>query len=422
MFNEVQSIVGKIVLYHKKEECSGCGACFNVCPKQAIEMKSDEYGIVYPIINNDLCTCCGFCKDACNFQSENVGNKVLEVFAAVSKDVNLIKKSASGGVFATIAQEVLSEGGMVYGCSLESVKEKQRAVHIRIECQEELWKLQGSKYMQSDTNDVFKQVEQDLKDERTVLFSGTPCQVAGLYGSLGNKPYHQLLTADLICHGVPSNQWFQSYLEVLEKRLKGEITNFIFRDKSKGWGKNARLEYRDSKKHVKKKNIPAMLSSYYHLFLKSEICRDSCYRCKYASETRSGDLSLGDYWGIQKEHPEYLVSQGGEMDDKTGISCLLVNTQQGYNILQKYGTKLVRLPSTFENVAKYNTQLVKACIKTEEREKIMELYRVQGYQAVERYFSKRLGKKRYIYLLKSMIPIQLKMLMKRYSSKYNLPV
>lgn len=354
----------EIKLFEDKKDCCACGACLNICPKQAITMQKDEYGFLYPQIDESKCIKCGLCLKICAFQNSELKNVPIKTYAAQSNNTDL-KESASGGIFASIATNVLREGGVVYGAAMEMENDKLTVRHIAVENDADLIKLQGSKYVQSSTEKVYQDVKKKLNDNRLVLFSGTPCQVDGLNSYLGKK-YENLITMDIICHGVPNNQMFQDYISLLEEKYKDKIIDFKFRDKTKGWGLTAK-GYTAI--------IPANVSSYYYMFLKSYINRDSCYSCKYACKNRCGDITIGDYWGIEKAHPEALKEDVCGLDYKKGISCLIVNTEQGIKFLKKYKSDLRLLNSCFERVGKYNKQLnYPSKVNFNHREKILNLY------------------------------------------------
>ena len=401
-----------IVLYDDEKDCCACGACMNICPKSAITMVEDDYGFVYPHINYDVCIKCGLCKKVCAFQNGQVSNNVLKSYAATSSNKEIIQKSASGGVFATIANSFLECGGAVYGCSMENTNGVLMPKHIKITSNDKLYKLQCSKYVQSDLTDCFKQIRDDLESGENVMFSGTPCQVASMYTFLENNKYDNFYTVDIICHGVPSANFFRGYIELLNRNVKGQITNFRFRDKSNGWGLQSAFDYVDHLGNNKSKLINSELSSYYKLFLNSSTYRESCYNCKYTNEHRAGDLTLGDYWGIQNKHPEYLVDNGADLDLKSGISCVLINTIQGQKLLKKYGAHLKLKETIFENIAEGNEQLNHPSFKPNVYNEIMEMYKNGNYDAVEKWFNKNLGIKKYIKILKD----KLKCILKKISS------
>lgn len=372
-------------LFENKSDCCGCGACMNICSKNAISMDKDEYGFIYPHINSNLCIQCGMCEKVCAYQNIKENNEPMSVYAAVTKNTDIMK-SASGGAFASIAAHILDNGGVVYGSSMETVSDNLLPMHIRVNNREELLKLMGSKYVQSNMGNTYLDIKKDLKSGKQVLFSGTPCQVASLKGFL-QKQYDNLYTVDIVCHGVPSSQLFQDYLSVFENKLDGKITEFLFRDKKVGWGLTAKVTYiRDNKERYKW--IPSGASSYYTAFLNSDIYRENCYSCKYAGKNRPGDLTVGDYWGIEKVHPEYLSKNDGFINVGKGSSCIIVNSQNGANLIDECIDYLTFKPSSYEKAAKENGQLTHPSVKGKNRDLILDSYKSGGYEAVEKMFRK----------------------------------
>ena len=316
-------------LFMNKKDCCGCAACVNICPKFAITMEKDEIGQYYPRINDTLCVDCGACKRVCDFQRKDenrFGHQVLSAYGAASKNESLIKKSASGGIFAQLASFFLETGGVVYGAAMLQ-DDKLWVKHIRVEDKAQLYLIQGSKYIQSDIGDTYQQVKQDLVKGRQVLFSGTPCQAAALRSFL-KQDYENLIVVDIVCHGVSTAQIFQDYISFLEKKKNIKITNFAFRDKSVGWGLDAKYEYLKKSK-LKTQRLYYKLSSFYNYYEKAAISRENCYHCKYACPSRIGDITLGDFWGVEKNQPGCLRENGGIFDEKKGISFCLVNSQRG---------------------------------------------------------------------------------------------
>lgn len=396
-----------IELYNNKTECCGCAACVNICPMNSIIMNTDENGFLYPEIDYSKCINCGKCKVVCAYKKEIENNSFeSEIYAAAAKDVELIKTSASGGVFATLARAILKKGGKVYGCAMNLRDGKLYPEHIRVDNIIDLKKLQGSKYVQSTMGNVFKLVRNDLDNNEYILFSGTPCQIDALKSFLGNMDCSRLLTVDIICHGTPNVKFFQDYLKVYEKKLKGSIVEFAFRDKTNTWSCNGKVKVQKKDKKIIEKKVNYALSSYYRMFLKGEIYRENCYSCKYATSSRVGDITIGDYWGIEKMHPEYMEENGGKLDKMLGISCVLINTQKGKIALENIGNELIELlPSQFELVSKNNKQLYMPMPMPKERSEIFKLYQEGDYAAVEKWFIQRLGFKRYIYMVWSKIPV-----------------
>lgn len=403
----------KIVLFTDKKDCCACGACVNICPKDAISMKEDEFGFLYPEIDHEKCIQCRSCLKVCAYQHQEVSNTIKDAYVALAKEKEISQKSASGGIFAAVAKEILNGGGVVFGCSFEQQSGIICAEHIMIERVEDLEKLQGSKYVQSFIGTAYQRVKQELEKGRLVLFSGTPCQIAALGSFLGKVEFQNLLTIDIICHGVPGAKFFESYIKEFEKNLGGKIIAFKFRDKTGGWGLKGSVEYINKRGIHKKKIVPVQLSSYYQLFLDSVIYRENCYSCKYAGPFRTGDITIGDYWGVEKEHPEYLLVNGGSMDQRENLSCVLVNTERGKKMLEKFGFSIQLQPSTFEKVARQNGQLRHPSHRSDKRAFILKTYKEGGYAAVDKWHYKRLGAKRYIYMLWNALPIRLRAFIKR---------
>lgn len=376
----------EIVLYKDKKDCCGCGGCATACPKEAITMKPDKIGMVYPEIDEEKCVCCGLCQRVCAFRQVPENNTTQVVYALTRKDKEKVKESASGGVFAAVAEQWIKQGGIVFGAALLPIGDTLKPCHIAARTEEELLPLLGSKYVQSDLGTTFCEARNLLENGKKVLFSGTPCQIAGLKKYL-KKDYEELLTIDLICHGVPSTAMFQEYIKVENRKLGGTIQDFRFRDKQNGWGLNAKIVYCvNGKQHFL--NIPSYKSSYYEMFLSGEIYRENCYSCPYANANHPADFTIGDYWGIEKEHPDYLQPQG-MLNQSDGISVMIVNTKKGIKMFERFKEDFWYYHSTFQNAAEHNEQLKQPSKSGPNREKILSLYSAKGYRAVDRWFWKR---------------------------------
>lgn len=388
------------ILFIEKYECCACSACINICSRRAVSMQEDEYGFFYPIIDEKKCIMCGKCKTVCAFQKSNIDNNPIKTFAAVANDDELVKKSASGGIYAAMAKKTLDDGGVAVGAVLEndfSVK------HELIDSKENLFQLQGSKYSQSNIGYNYKKVKERLIRGQKVLFSGTPCQVDGLNAYLGIK-FENLVTVDIICHGVPNNRMLQEYIEVLSDRLCGCVSNFLFRDKSIGWGINGSFII-----NGKKKKIWQSSSSYLYYFKKGWIYRESCYRCKYTCEHRPADITIGDYWGIEKQHPEYLRKNG--WNESKGISVVIANTEKGEIFLNSMDGAIEFKPSEFDKAASGNAQLKRPSTPGN-RDCILAIYKCGGWRALEKVFRKSIGLKYYSSQIKALIPARLKRIIK----------
>ena len=383
-----------------RENCCGCGSCVLVCPKHAITMEPRELGCLYPKINPELCVNCGLCARSCAYRSAEERNaNIISAYAAVSVDDVLLRKSASGGVFAVLAKQILREGGVVFGCALEKNDSGLKPVHIGIDEESQLHKLQGSKYVQSDLGNTFRQIRDLLALRRLVLFSGTPCQVDALKHFLANADVSRLFTIDIICHGVPSAELFGAYQTEM---AVGEIESFQFRDKTLGWGLNASYECTDRRGRRKKHLLSPGVSSYYSYFLQGETYRESCYTCRYANTARVGDITIGDFWGIEQEHPELLKENGGEIDTLKGVSCILVNTEKGRELLECCGEELQTEASRPEKVIKWNRQLRFPSKHTDIRRQLIETYRIRGYSGIESVFRRNLGIRYFVRKLRNL--------------------
>lgn len=396
----------KIILFNDKKECCDCTACKSICPKDAIYMYLDEYGFEYPKIDKKKCIECGLCKKVCSFQNVKETNNPIKTYVGVSNDENIILKSASGGAFAAIAQMYLENNGVVFGAAFD---DNLNPVHIGVSDIKLLYKLQGSKYVQSSIENTYKEAKKCLIEGKKVLFSGTPCQIAGLKGYL-MKEYENLLTIDIICHGVPSSKFFKDYLKVMEEKLGGKIKEFNFRDKSLGWGLNGSIIY-DNNGTLKKKKIYGSESSYYHYFLNSSCYRENCYICKYTCENRPADITIGDYWGIETAHPEILGK--GKIQEEKGVSVIVANTHKGKNEIEKCD-KFDKYSSDFSKARVKNEQLNTPSKKGQNYKQVMNEYKNNGYIAVDSLYNKEIGIKRYKNRVKSMIPTDIKRILKKY--------
>lgn len=403
------SISEKIILFEDKRDCCACGACENICPTGAITMQEDEYGFVYPHINENLCIKCRSCKRVCAYQNISEENVDKATYVAVTKNTDILK-SSSGGVFASIAIDTIRKGGFVCGAALEHENGTLVPKHIMVDNEKELIKLMGSKYVQSSIGTVYKDIKGKLISGKSVLFSGTPCQVAGLKAYLG-KDYENLFLIDIVCHGVPSATMFQDYLNVLTGKNK-KVIDFKFREKKYGWTHIGLAKIQDEKGKLREIPMRGEETSYYYMFFNLISLRDNCYYCKYACNKRPGDISVGDYWGIEKEHPELLLANGGSIDNTKGVSVIVANTIKGEKFIRSYNG-LEIFESEYKKAEKINHQLSNPAKLNELREYVLELYKNEGYQAVESWFKKKEGKKIFINKIKRKIPSKIKQNLKQ---------
>lgn len=301
-----------------KTQCCGCTACASICPKEAIAMVPDAMGFKYPEVNASKCIECGLCEKICAFndnydKSLNLHEPVI--YAARHKNIHEIETSRSGAAFIAISDYVLDNGGIVYGVGY---KDHFKVAHKRATTKEERNEFKGSKYVQSDLDGIFRQVKEDLKKGYTVLFSGTPCQTAGLNSYVGKKLRENLILIDIVCHGVPSPNIWKDYLTYFENKYKSKIIKVDFRDKSRiGWsGHIESFVFENGNK------IESII--FKDLFFKHLISRPSCSVCHFANFNRPSDFTIGDYWGWNR------ISNDFNSDNK-GCSLLFINTERGLN-------------------------------------------------------------------------------------------
>lgn len=304
-----------------KNECTGCFACYNICPKNAIEMIEDEYGYIYPHIIEEKCSKCNACNSVCINLRKNKFNVPSKCLAARVKDVDKLKKSTSGGIATILSEQILKLNGVVYGAAYTK---KCSVNHVRVDKIEELQRLQGSKYVHSYINDTYKNIKKDLLNNKKVLFIGTPCQVDGLKSYL-RKEYEGLYLVDIICHGVPSQKFLKEEVKRLINTL--DIDRVNFRDKSFN-------EFTFSLN--KEKNIlfyqEWAQSPFFYTFMKAITYRENCYSCPYAKKERLSDIMIGDFWGIGKDSKFYA-------ERKKGISVVFINSDKGnklFDLVEEY--------------------------------------------------------------------------------------
>ncbi len=383
------------ILELDKANCCGCGACVNICPKKAIKLKENSEGFLYPKIDETKCINCGLCKKCCPVINSDtiVENNFPKAFAA--KNLNKIdqKNSSSGGIFISIAKKIIELNGVVYGAAYNN---KFEVNNVRVCDEFELITLQGSKYVQSNMNNVFVKVKEDLDSNRYVLFSGTPCQVKSLKNFL-RKDYEKLLTCDLVCHGVPSQKIFKKYICYLEKKYHKKIKKYDFRNKEKkGWGLTSKIIFEDDTC----KYINSDFDPYYDNFLNATIYRESCYNCKFCNLKRCSDITLADYWGVLSFHPDFY--------DKDGVSLILVNTEKGENILKQLKTVEI-LKTDVEKAMLKNQNLKKPSNRPYIRDKIYDDIENDCY--IKNNLKYKINLKK---IIKPFIPTWLKKMIKKY--------
>ena len=313
-----------------KAKCCGCGACVNKCPRGCISIAYDDEGFMYPQVDLDSCVDCGICEKVCPILNVvNKERKPLEVYAAINENESIRIASSSGGLFTAFAEFVLQEGGIVLGAAFTK---DWKVAHECVDHLGSLSRLRGSKYIQSEIKKAYRQTEKELKEGELVLFTGTPCQIAGLRSYL-QRDYDSLLTIDILCHGVPSTRVFQEYIRELAKGDK--ISSINMRSKVRGW-KSYHLNINDY-------SVVWSSDIFMRAFIGNLILRPSCYECKFKTGRCGSDVSLGDFWGVKKCHKE--------LDDDKGLSLVLINTEKGRRLFESLG-------NVKETVVKYEESII----------------------------------------------------------------
>lgn len=336
----------------QKENCCGCSACIHVCKKQALMMLPDNEGFFYPILDMEKCVECGACEKVCPIRNteKTKNGEPFRVLAAQLKDIALLQQSSSGGVFSAIGVEIIRRSGVVYGASFNST---QKLSHLRVETIEGLEALRGSKYLQSNLSDCFISIKKDLKEGRWVYFVGTPCQVAGLKLFLRHE-YATLLTSDVVCHGTPSQAVFDCVIKQIEKRNKGIVQKYSFRDKSVlGWNcASSSSLIRNSKNGtIKVLQYSSAMRAYFKAFIGGHLMRYSCYQCPFTTEQRCSDITLADFWGLPRQQFKYF-------NVLKGVSLVMINTVNGESFWNDISKELVVRDENFENASKTNRNLL----------------------------------------------------------------
>ena len=310
-----------------RNKCTGCSACISVCPKGAVHMITAAGGFEYPSVDETICIQCGLCEKVCSIGKKLKKTQNKAVYASRAADEKVRSMGSSGGVFEIAARNIVDSGGSVYGAVFDP--ESKNVMHVS-NCDKGIEPLLRSKYVQSKMRTTYREVGERLERGDTVLFSGTPCQIRGLYGYLNAKGiYGDLTTMDFFCHGVPSPGIFKEYIEALEREHGSNVVNVTFREKEKGWRQqttrvyfsNGNILSFDSEKHF-----------YYYMFLNNYILRDSCYGCQeYCSHM--ADITMADYWDV-----------AAEKDDDQGMSLVLLNTEKGIKLWARIANEVVSEP------------------------------------------------------------------------------
>lgn len=329
-----------------KKDCCGCSACLNICPKKCIKMKADEEGFNYPYIyDEEICIECKLCEKICPILNNEEKNVTPQAYACKNIDKEIRKESSSGGVFTLIAELILNNNGIVFGATFD---ENFDVIHEEIQNKDDLHKLRGSKYSQSDLRDSYNKIKKYLDSNKLVLFSGTPCQVGGLYKFL-RKKYSNLYTVDVACHGVPSPEIFKKYKTYLEKKYNAKIIDFTFRSKEEGW---TNYKIKASFKNGQVFSEYGYENLYMKGFIKNLYIRPACIDCKFKNFSSGSDIMLADYWGYDSKFKKF--------DNNTGVSLVFTNSDNGRNLFNMIKKDIKLEETDIEHAIKYNPCIIES--------------------------------------------------------------
>lgn len=372
-----------MIILDNPSDCTGCTACECICPKNAITMTPDKLGFKYPTVNMDTCVECGLCQKVCpvrdKYDTSMTFNEPL-AFAARHKNQQELETSRSGGVFIAISDIILDNGGVVYGAGFDK---NFKVSHQRATTKEDRDRFKGSKYVESDVSGIFRKVKKDLADGLTVLFSGTPCQIAGVKSFIGKKLRQNLFLADIVCHGVPGPYVWEGYLEYLKKKERGKLSDVSFREKKTlGWDTHKESYTANGHKKLKR--------TYSDLFYDHIMLRHSCGRCHFCNTLRPSDITLGDFWGWEKAVPDFNT-------DNKGISLILINTPKGKELFDKAEKDLNKRTVNLKDCLQ--PPLVNPIKVSPKRLQFEEYFAKKGFESTAKHFSAlglRFIKKRFI--------------------------
>ncbi len=360
-------------MFKKPYDCCGCSACFAVCPKNCIKMKLSDDGFYTPYFNAKCCVDCNMCVDVCPLKHPQTNNAVPLAYGAITKDSTIRHHSSSGGLFTVLANEVIKLNGVVFGAIFN---EKFNVVHHKAETYDELKAFRGSKYVQCDTNNSFKEVKSLLENDRFVYFSGTPCQIAGLKAYL-KKDYDKLITQDIICHSTPSVGIWNIYMNSKEKEYGGKLVNVNFRVKDKGiHGYKLLMKFDNGKTYTCDNTDP-----YISAFLSGYSSNSACYNCHFKNLSRISDFTLGDFWGVEKLFPS--------LDDGGGVSLMLLHTEKAKKLFETIKDDIIFVETDPEAALKKNQMASKAIAKPYGRERFFRYVRKLGIEEAMTKASKR---------------------------------
>ena len=351
-----------------KKECCGCESCVNVCPVGCITSSNDDEGFFYPKINNDACIKCGLCNKSCPVINKTNNSNCLYSEVAYALNDTIRYNSASGGLFYSFAANIINKGGYVCGVLFD---DKIVAKHQLVDNLDDLRKLQGSKYVQSSKGEIYKKIKKLLNDNKIVLFSGTPCEVAALKTYL-NREYMNLYTIDILCHGVPSPKIFENYKMYLSDIYGSNIVSYRFRDKRLGWSKySVSVKFANGEEYsVNRREDP-----YMKLFLRNANIRPSCFDCKFKNINRVSDVTIGDAWGVDK-----IIN---DIDTKNGVSLVVIQSDKGERLYNEIKGDLFTEAVNLDNILPPTMDSLKSVKSHRNRKELFRIVDQKGFDELE---------------------------------------
>lgn len=355
--------------------CTGCQACYNICPKKCISMKDNGEGFFYPHIDQKKCIECMKCEKVCPVFNPPLLSSNTKIYAIKNKNENERLNSTSGGFFSVLADYVIDKNGVVFGAVYD---DEFKVHHTLATSKEQIKPMQGAKYVQSTIGNTFQMIEKELKCGKLVLFSGTPCQCAGLRNYLG-KEYSKLILVDLVCHGIPSLKAWENYIKSRALHENGGIypKRINMRSKSSGWSMYAYSSEFDYGKG-KITHIEFSKDPFLQAFTKDICLRNSCTNCCAKGLERCTDFTLGDYWGVWDQHPEW--------DDNKGVSLVLVHTEGAKSILELVKNKIKYAKITEDEACKENGSICNSSVPNTNRKQFLIQIETQDIKSVLEYY------------------------------------
>lgn len=358
-----------------KKNCTSCSACYSICPKNAISMIEDKEGFKYPVVNKEKCIKCGLCKKVCPIMNKpkNIKREASpDIYAAISNNQELRLDSTSGGIFSELAKNIYKKNGYVCGAIFNNSNLVEHKLSDDIK---DLENIRSSKYLQSDMHDTFKMIKEKLEQNKLVLMCGSPCQIAGLYNFLG-KEYENLYTCDFICRGMNSPKIFKGYIDNLEEKYESKVKKIKFKNKIHGWHNfSTKIDFENGKTYIGGRYIDSYMLGYlkYNAFM-----RPACYDCKFKGLPKNSDITLADFWGIEKIDPN--------MDDNKGTSMILINSEKGKTLFEEISKNITCKKIESEDVFKDNVCNTSSPKMTEARKKVFENIDKMTYAELNKSF------------------------------------